>query len=238
MSQRAPALSHRIHDIPEQDRPRERLLRLGPGALSDAELLAIFINTGVKGENAIQVAQRLLGDVGSLRELSRQEPESLVRNKALGPAKAANLAAAFELGRRAERESLKDLRLQTPADVYQYLGTEMQALGHESVRVLLLNTRYALIRCDEVFKGALNESICQPREILRKAIVHNAHAFVLVHNHPSGDPSPSDADHRMTRRIRESAEILKIEFCDHLIIGAPGGERARHWFSFKEAGML
>lgn len=231
-------MSHRIHDIPEQDRPRERLLRLGPGALSDAELLAIFINTGIKGENAIQVAQRLLGEIGSLRELSRQEPESLVRNKALGPAKAANLAAAFELGRRAERESLKETHLQTPGEIYQYLGAEMQSLSYESVRVLLLNTRYALIRCDEVFKGALNESVCHPREILRKAIVHNAQAFVLVHNHPSGDPSPSDSDLRMTRRIRESADILKIEFCDHIIIGAPGGIRSRHWFSFKEAGML
>ena len=231
-------MSHRIHDIPEQDRPRERLLRLGPGALSDAELLAIFINTGIKGENAIQVAQRLLGEVGSLRELSRQEPESLVRNKALGPAKAAHLAAAFELGRRAERESLKETRLQTPDEVYQYLGTEMQSLSYESVRVILLNTRYAVIRCDEVFKGALNESVCHPREILRKAIVHNAHAFILVHNHPSGDPSPSDSDLRMTRRIREAADILKIEFCDHMIIGAPGGDRSRHWFSFKESGML
>lgn len=231
-------MSQRIHDIPEQDRPRERLLRLGPGSLSDAELLAIFINTGVKGENAIQVAQRLLGDVGSLRELSRQEPESLVRNKALGPAKAAHLAAAFELGRRAEREALKEIRLQSPAEVHQLLGAEMQSLSYESVRVILLNTRYALIRTDEVFKGALNESVCHPREILRKAIVHNAHAFILVHNHPSGDPSPSDSDSRMTRRIREAADILKIEFCDHMIIGAPGGGRARHWFSFKEAGMI
>ena len=231
-------MSHRIHDIPEQDRPRERLLRLGPGALSDAELLAIFINTGIKGENAIQVARRILGEIGSLRQLSRQEPESLVRNKALGPAKAANLAAAFELGRRAERESLTETSLQTPDAVYQLLGAEMQSLSHESVRVILLNTRYAVIRSDEVFKGALNESVCHPREILRKAIVHTAHAFILVHNHPSGDPSPSDSDLRMTRRIREAADILKIEFCDHIIIGAPGGGRSRHWFSFKESGML
>lgn len=231
-------MSQRIHDIPEQDRPRERLLRLGPGSLSDAELLAIFINTGVKGENAIQVARRLLGEVGSLRELSRQEPGSLVRSRALGPAKAAHLAAAFELGRRAEREALKETLLQSPDEVYQLLGTEMQSLSYESVRVILLNTRYALIRTDEVFKGALNESICHPREILRKAIVHNAHAFILLHNHPSGDPSPSDNDIRMTRRVREAAGILKIEFCDHMIIGAPGAGRARPWFSFKEAGMI
>lgn len=231
-------MSHRIHDIPEQDRPRERLLRLGPAALSDAELLAIFINTGVKGENAIQVAQRMLGEIGSLREISRQEPASLLRNKALGPAKAANLAAAFELGRRAEREALKETRLETPESVFQHVGAEMQALSYESVRVILLNTRQAVIRTDEVFKGALNESVCHPREILRKAIIHSAHSFVLVHNHPSGDPSPSDADRRMTRSIRDSAQMLKIEFCDHVIIGAPGGDRVRPWFSFKEAGML
>ncbi|MBX7209270.1 MAG: DNA repair protein RadC [Verrucomicrobiaceae bacterium] len=231
-------MSHRIQDIPEQDRPRERLLRLGPAALSDAELLAIFINTGVKGENAIQVARRLLGQVGSLRDLSRQEPESLVRNKALGPAKAANLAAAFELGRRAEREALSELQIQTPEDVYRHLGAEMQALPHESVRVILLNTRFRVVRIDEVFKGALNESVCHPREIMRKAIVHNAHAFVLVHNHPSGDPAPSDADVRMTRSLRDAAALLKIELVDHIIIGSPGGGRTSHWFSFKEAGML
>lgn len=231
-------MSQRIHDIPEQDRPRERLLRLGPGALSDAELLAIFINTGVRGENAIQVAQRLLGEVGSLRELSRQEPESLVRNRALGPAKAANLAAAFELGRRAEKEAFKEIELATPEQVHRLVGAEMQALNHESVRVILLNSRLCFLRMDEVFKGGLNESLCHPREILRKAVVHNAHSFILVHNHPSGDPSPSDADVRMTRSIRESAALLKIEFADHLIIGAPGTGRSKPYFSFREAGLI
>lgn len=231
-------MSHRIRDIPEQDRPRERLLRLGPGALSDAELLAIFINTGVRGENAIQVAQRLLKEFGSLRDLSRQEPESLVRNRALGPAKAANLAAAFELGRRAEREKAREFRIESPQEVHALVGADMQALSYESVRVILVNTRHCLIRHDEVFRGALNESISHPREILRKAIVHAAHAFILVHNHPSGDPSPSETDIRMTRRIREAAEIMKIEFLDHLIVGAPGGSRSQPYFSFKEAGLM
>ncbi len=231
-------MRHRIHDIPEQDRPRERLLRLGPGALSDAELLAIFINTGAKGENAIQVAQRILGEFRTLRELSRQEPESLKRTHALGPAKAALLAAAFELGRRAEREAHRDVPLQSPEQIYQLIAAEMQALSYESVRVLLLSTRYCLLRSDEIFRGSLNESVCHPREILRKAIVHSAHAFVLVHNHPSGDPSPSDSDVRMTRRIREASELLKIEFCDHLIIGAPGENRGQPWYSFRESGIL
>lgn len=231
-------MSHRIRDIPEQDRPRERLLRLGPAVLTDAELLAIFINTGVKGENAIQVAQRLLKQFGSLRALSRQEPESLVTTHALGPAKAAHLAAAFELGRRAEREKDGDVRMSNPDEVFALVGADMQALSYESVRVILVNTRYCLIRHDEVFRGALNESISHPREILRKAIVHAAHAFILAHNHPSGDPTPSETDIRMTRRIREAADIMKIELLDHIIIGAPGGHRSLPYFSFKQAGLM
>jgi DNA repair protein RadC len=231
-------MSQRIHDIPEQDRPRERLLRLGPGVLSDAELLAIFINTGTKGENAIQVAQRLLRDVGSLRELSRQEPESLVRNRALGPAKAAHLAAAFELGRRAEREAMIDRPMSTPPQVYQYLGAEMQSLNQESVRVILLNARLNLMRCDEVHRGGINETIAHPRDILRKVIIHSAYAFILVHNHPSGDPTPSSADYTLTKRLEEICKPLGIAFSDHIIIGSPGSPTGVPYFSFREAGVI
>jgi DNA repair protein RadC len=231
-------MSHRIHDIPEQDRPRERLLRLGPGALSDAELLAIFINTGTKGENAIQVAQRLMREVGTLRDLSRQEPESLVRNRALGPAKAANLAAAFELGRRAEREAITERPMAQPEDVYQLLAAELQALNQESVRVLLLNSRLCLMRADEVHRGAVSETIAHPREILRKGIMHSAFAFIIAHNHPSGDPSPSAADVQLTRRLREASEIVGIRFLDHIIIGAPGSPTGQPYYSFREAGLL
>ncbi len=230
--------TQRIHDIPEQDRPRERLLRLGPAALSDAELLGLFINTGTKGENAIQVAQRLIKHYGSLRALSRQEPESLTQNHALGPAKAALVAASFELGRRAERESLVDIPLESPAQVHAFLAPEMQALSHESVRVLLLNTRNCFIRQDEVFRGGLNESLSHPREILRKAIMHSASAFILAHNHPSGDPSPSSADISTTRRIKEAAQTLGVALHDHIIIGAPAEGRAVAYYSFREHGLL
>lgn len=231
-------MSHRIRDIPQQDRPRERLLRLGPEALSDAELLAIFINTGIAGENAIQVAQRLIREVGALRELSRQEPGSLAQMRALGPAKAALLAAAFELGRRAEREKRLDLSLETPEQVHAFIGPEMQALAHESVRLILLDTKNCFMRMDEIFRGTLNEATAHPREIFKKAIAHAAHGFVLVHNHPSGDPTPSGADIAFTRSIRESAKILKIEFHDHIIIGSPGEGRPRPYFSFMENGIL
>ncbi|MDZ4290075.1 MAG: DNA repair protein RadC [Prosthecobacter sp.] len=231
-------MNHRIHDMPEDDRPRERLLRLGPGALSDTELLAIFINTGIKGENAMQVGQRLLRDYGSLRQLARVGASELTTKKALGPAKAAHLAAAFELGRRAEQQAAKELPMDNPEAIYRLLGAEMQALGHESLRVVLLNTRLHLMQQVEVSMGTVNETVAHPRDILNKVITYKAYAFAVAHNHPSGDPTPSEADRRMTRRLKEGAELLGLVFMDHIIIGAPAEGRPQAYFSFKERGML
>jgi DNA repair protein RadC len=229
----------RIHDIPENDRPRERLLRLGPQALSDAELLALFINTGTKGENALQIGQRILRDYKSLRDLSRLEPAVLSKIKALGPAKTAKLAAAFELGRRSAQEpSHAEIVLDRPQCIYDYIAPEMQALGHESVRIILLNTKLAVMRSEEAFKGSLNECIAQPRDLLRKVLIHNAFAYILVHNHPSGDPTPSEADRRITRRLREASEATGLLLQDHMIIGTPADSRPLPYFSFKEHGML
>ncbi len=228
----------RIHDIPENDRPRERLLRLGPQALSDAELLALFINTGTKGENALQIGQRILREYGSILDLSRLDPAALTKIKALGPAKAAKLAAAFELGRRSREASQSDIVLNEPSLIYKFIGPELQALGHESVRVILLTTRLTLLRTDEVFRGSLNECTAAPRDLLRKALIHNAHAFILIHNHPSGDPTPSDADRRITRRLREAADATGLLLRDHVIIGTPSESRPLPYFSFKEHGML
>jgi len=231
-------MSHRIHDLPEEDRPRERLLRLGAGVLTDAELLAIFINTGIKGENAIQVAQRLLREVGTLRQLSRTSPAELASSRALGPAKAAHLAAAFEIGKRAEREWVRDTPMNSPDLIYRYLAAEMQCLAHESVRVLLLNSRLHLQRDEELFRGTVNETVAHPREIFQLVIVHKAYAFALVHNHPSGDPTPSNADKALTKKLKEGAEILNIHFMDHVIIGLPGENRGQPYFSFKESAMM
>jgi len=229
---------NRIADLPRDDRPRERLLRLGPASLSDAELLALFINTGIPGENAIQVAQRLLKTHGSLAQLARLTPQLLRNEKALGPAKAALLTAAFEIGRRAERETLIEQPLSTPELIYQFAGPEMRHLPHETVRVLLVNTRLSFVRQEQISHGTVNESMAHPRDVLRPAIAHAAWGFILVHNHPSGDPSPSDADFRMTRRIREASEVLGIKFLDHVIIGAPSETRSSPYFSFREAGIL
>lgn len=229
----------RIHDIPENDRPRERLLRLGPQALSDAELLALFINTGTKGENALQIGQRILRDYKSLRDLSRLEPAVLRKIKALGPAKTALLAAAFELGRRSAQEpSHAEIILDRPRRIYDYIGPEMQALDYESVRIILVNTRIAVIRSEEVFRGSLNQCVAEPRDLLRKVIIHNAYGYILVHNHPSGDPSSSEADRSLTRRLREASSAIGIHLLDHVIIGTPSQSRELPYFSFKEHGML
>ena len=229
----------RIHDMPENDRPRERLLRLGPQALSDAELLALFINTGTQGENALQIGQRLLRDYKSLRDLSRLEPAVLSKIKALGPAKTAKLAAAFELGRRAALEpSHRETILDTPQRIYNYIGPEMQALDYESVRIILLNTKLAVVRSEEVFKGSLNVCVAEPRDLLRKVLIHNALCYILVHNHPSGDPTPSEADRRITRRLKEASDATGLILQDHLIIGTPAASRPMPYFSFKEHGML
>ena len=233
-----PAEHLRIHDLPEDDRPRERLLNVGAESLTNAELLAIFINTGMKGENAIQVAQRLLQQFRSLRSLSRQSGKQLAKDfRGLGPAKAAHIAAAFELGRRAAQEDIKDEPMNEPELVYRYFGADMARLGHETVRLLVLDTKLRLVHDEEVFKGSLNEAQGHPREIMRVALVHRAYAFILAHNHPSGDPTPSEADRRFTMRMKQCAEMMQIQFCDHVIIGAPR-QGAQPWFSFKAAGLL
>ena len=231
-------MAQRIHDIPEQDRPRERLLRLGASALSDAELIGIFINTGVPGENAVQIGQRLLSDYRGLLQLSRRDSKELSKQHGLGPAKAAVLAAAFELGRRANREERRDVPLDNAERVFDYLGLELQALNHEEVHILLVNTKLCLTHAERIFQGGLAESVAHPREILKKALVHSAHGFIVAHNHPSGDPTPSEADRHFTRTLRQVSEVMKVAFLDHVIIGHTTAERTRPYFSFREAGLL
>ncbi len=230
-------MSLRIQDLPESDRPRERLLKQGAAALSNAELLALFINTGMKGENAIQIGTRLLNDAKNLRALSRRTAMELSKERGLGPAKAAHIAAAFELGRRAAREEMVELKMDKPERIYEFFCNDMARMNQEELHILILNTRMMLVHDQKLSVGTLNESIAHPRDILRCVIQHNAHAFILAHNHPSGDPSPSEADRQLTRRIREIAQLMKIDFSDHVIIGAPRAG-AKPYFSFREAGMM
>jgi len=228
---------HTIHELPQEDRPREKLAKLGAASLSDSELIAILLRTGVKGRNAVEVGRELLAKFQSLNGLSRANVRELATTKGVGLTKAVQLAAAFGLASRLARENLVRTKIDSPPLVYDLLGSEMRALSKESLRVILLDTRYHLMRVEEISLGSLNESIAHPREIFRPALIHSAYALIVVHNHPSGDPSPSEADHRLTRRLQEAANLLQINLLDHIIIGAPNGS-ASPYFSFKEAGVL
>ncbi|EDY20122.1 DNA repair protein RadC [Chthoniobacter flavus Ellin428] len=227
----------RIHELPEQDRPREKLAAQGAGALSDSELIAILLRTGLPGANAVDVARKLLAEFKSLSGLARCSVKELSKIKGVGPAKAVQLVAAFGLASRLARETLARQRLDSPELINDLLGPEMRALGRESLRLVLLDTKYLLIRVEEISHGSLNESIAHPREVFRPALIYSAYAVILVHNHPSGDPTPSSADHQLTRRLVQGAELLQIRLLDHVILGT--GDNGRlPYFSFKEAGII
>ncbi len=226
-----------IHELPAEERPREKLASRGAAALSDSELIAILLRTGLPGANAVDVARKLLTEFNSLSGLARCSVAELSRIKGVGPAKAVQLAAAFGLATRLARESLDRQPLSTPAMIYDLLGAELRTLHRESLRVVLLDARLHLLRVEEISLGSVNESIAHPREIFRPALIYSAFAFVIAHNHPSGDPAPSDADRRLTTRLAEAAQLLQIRLYDHIIIGTADNGR-QPWFSFKEAGML
>jgi DNA repair protein RadC len=227
----------KIREMPAQERPREKLAAHGASALTDPELIAILLRTGVPGANAIEVARKLLKDYGSLAGLSRCTVDELAGVRGIGFTKAVQLVAAFGLGQRLARETLSKQKIDSPELVNELVGPEMRRLRKESLRVILLDTRYHLIRVEEVSIGSVNESIAHPRDIFRPVLVSSAYAVIVVHNHPSGDASPSQTDHSLTRRLAEAAELLQIKLLDHIIIGTPA-EGSPGYFSFKEAGVL
>jgi DNA repair protein RadC len=226
-----------INDLPDQQRPREKMAHAGAASLSDAELLAIFLRVGVKGENAIEVGQRLLACHGGLGALGQLGIAQLAREHGLGLAKAAQLAAAFELGSRVAREESVRVPLDCPEAAYEIFAPQMRHLAHESLRIALLDTRMRAIRFLSISEGSLTETVAHPRDILHPVVLHKAYGFLLVHNHPSGDPSPSRADRELTRRLATSAELMQVEFFDHLIVGRPS-QGHEGYFSFREAGLL
>jgi DNA repair protein RadC len=229
--------SLKIHEMSPQDRPREKLANHGAQSLSDSELIAILLRTGIPGSNAVDVARTLLTRHQSLSGLARCSVKEIASTKGVGFAKAVQLAAAFGLGSRLARESLARSRIDTPELVYELLGADMRALLKESLRVILLDTRHQLMRIEEISLGSLNESIAHPREIFRPALIYSAYAVIVAHNHPSGDPTPSESDHRLTRRLAEASQLLQIGFLDHVIIGSPTAGKSS-FFSFKQAGIL
>ena len=211
---------HRIKDMRSDDRPRERLEQQGSQVLSNPELLAILLGTGVRGQSAIQLAQELLGEYGGLAGIHRAAYQDLVKTRGIGPAKAAQLGAAIELGRRLA-VSVPDDRpaIQSPEQAAELVMYEMGALKQEHLRVLLLDTRNQLIRITEVYQGSLNTSLIRVGEIFRDAVRENAAAVIVAHNHPSGDPSPSPEDVAVTRAMIDAGRLLDIEVLDHIVIG-------------------
>jgi DNA repair protein RadC len=227
----------RIHDMPHGDRPREKLAQLGPAALDNAELMALFISTGTKGRSAIQMGRDLLRRYGSLGALGSLPVSQLAKEHGMGIAKASKLAAAFELGCRVAREQVNLKPLDSPELIYEYFGPQLAHLAQEQVMVAVLDSRLRHMGTQTISMGTVNESPAHPREILRPVITRGAHAFVLVHNHPSGDPTPSRSDESITRRLIDAAALMQVKFMDHVIVGRPSPGR-QAYFSFREAGIV
>ncbi|MCL4105647.1 UNVERIFIED_CONTAM: hypothetical protein GTU68_023714, partial [Idotea baltica] len=231
-------VSQLIREIPEEERPREKLLARGAGALSNAEIMALFFGTGRPGMSAIDLGRELIDRFGSLKGISRASIEQLSEVNGIGPAKAAQLAAVFEFGHRLAGERFSMEAIDSSDAVYELLGPEMGRLNQEVIRVVLLNTRNRLIQVVEVSKGTVDQTIAHPRDILKAAVQFSASGFILVHNHPSGDPTPSSADYAVTKNLREAARVMQIEFVDHVIIGSESNEESDPFFSFREAGLI
>jgi DNA repair protein RadC len=216
-----------------RDRPRERLYSIGPDALADAELLALQLGSGTRGRSAITVANEVLATYGSLGDLAGREPEELARVPGIGPAKAARLAATFEMTRRLRaRPPATRITLSGPADVYAAFGPLMEDQRREVFRIALLDAKNGLLRDKVISEGTLSASLVHPREVFKPAILESAASVVLLHNHPSGDPTPSREDVRLTRQLVECARLLDLSIHDHVIVG-----RGRY-VSFAEQGLL
>ena len=223
---------YRITDLAESERPRERLINLGPQALSNAELIAILLRVGVQGENAVQVGQRLLKNFGGLTGLHRASIDEMDAEHGLGPVKAVHIKAAIELGRRLTIESPEERpAINSPADAAALVQYEMSALEQEELRVILLNTRNRVIKIEMIYRGSLNSSQVRVGELFKDAIRRNAAAVIVVHNHPSGDPTPSPDDVAITREMVEAGRLLDIQVLDHLVIGSG------RFVSLKERGL-
>ena len=229
----------RIKDQPASERPRERLAAKGPGALTDAELIAILLRTGLQGANAVAVGAQLLQKFGSLQALARASVEDLQKVKGIGRDKAVTLLAAFTLARKMAEELQRESPvLDNPEAVVALLRDLNRVKNVETLQVLLLNTRKRLIRVEEAIDGTIDQLLVHPREVFKLAIAANAAAIVLAHNHPSGDPTPSDADIKVTRDLIRAGQLLKIEVLDHVILGRATAERAKDYSSLRELGYF
>lgn len=228
-----------IHDLPKQSRPREKLAANGAEALSERELIAIILRTGTRGISALDVAEQLLVRFRSLENLARASLEDLRKTKGIGRDKAIALKSAFTLALRMAREIRSEAPLlDTPERVADLLREEMRLENVERFQVLLLNTRRRLISVDRLSQGTLDSLLVHPRDVFRSAIAANAAAIILAHNHPSGDPTPSESDIKVTRDLIRAGQLLKIDVLDHIIVGRATQERAKDYVSLRELGFF
>jgi DNA repair protein RadC len=229
----------RIKDLPDTEKPRERLMAQGAEALSDAELIAILIRVGMRGRSAVDVARLMLHQFGTLERLARASVDELRQVKGIGRDKAIALKAAFTLAQRMAREMRRDSApLDTPDQIADMLREDSRLRDVECFHTVLLNTRHRLIRIERISTGTLDTILVHPREVFKSAIAANAAALVLVHNHPSGDPSPSEADIKVTRDLIRAGQVLKIDVLDHIILGRQTAERAKDYVSLRELGYF
>ncbi|MEQ3634858.1 DNA repair protein RadC [Alcanivorax sp.] len=222
-----------ITDWPEDERPREKLLSRGAGALSDAELLAIFLRTGQRGLTAVDLARRQLASSGGLRAMLDLSPERMAQLPGMGTARRALLLAALELGRRYLAEPLeRGQPLDNPDKAGQLLTAQLRGLPFEVFACLFLDNKHRLIAFEKLFQGTIDVAAVYPREVVRRAMEHNAAAVILAHNHPSGVAEPSQADHAITRRLVEALGLVEVRVLDHLVIGDGG------WVSLASRGAV
>ncbi|MEM5831547.1 MAG: DNA repair protein RadC [Candidatus Aenigmatarchaeota archaeon] len=223
--------SFTVRDLPKEERPRERLVKYGESALSLQELLQIILRTGNKGESVVTLAQKLLVHFGNLQKLKEASIEELMSIKGIGLAKAVQIKAALELGRRAEITlERKQKKIISPQDVFKLMKSKLKDYSKEHFYIISLNSRNAII--NEISIGTLNASLVHPREVFAEAIRQRANSIILVHNHPSGDPTPSKDDIKITKKLKEAGKILGIEVLDHIII------TRNSYLSFKNKNLI
>ena len=232
-------VSPRLRDLDEDNLPREKLFSKGRNALTDDELIAIFLRTGVRGCNVLELAGKLKKAAGSLSALGQMEAGEIDGMlKGIGKAKAATLAAGFELGLRAARAELVRADMSNPRNVYDYMSGELRFETQEVLCVMMLDARRRLIRMERIAVGTLTRVLVHPRDIFRLAIRYNAFRIILVHNHPSGSVVPSENDKQLTDAVAQAGQIVCIPLMDHVIIGASDGSGTAPYYSFAEHGML
>ncbi len=222
-----------IANWPLSERPREKLLNLGPKYLSDAELLAIFLRTGIRGKTALDLARDLLSEFGDLKKVLTANPQLVYQKSGIGKAKYALLKAAIELSRRYNEETIDfGEKLTNSETTKRFLASRLRDYPHEVFACIFLNSQHDVIGFEELFQGTLNEANIYPREVVKHCLNHNAAKIILAHNHPSGNPNPSQADRQVTQLLKEALSLIDMQILDHIIVGKKDN------FSFAEAGLI